>query len=885
MKQLLLTVLFFLGIGSAYAQLPGTPSGGQGQKSRAIPGTATDNDQKTGNTKITGFVVDSALTKAVEFASIALYNQATNKPVDGVVADDKGKFTLTRVAEGTYKLLITFIGFNTKTIPNVKVSKAETVDMGVIKLSASVQTLQEVTVTGQREMVEEKVDRLVYNADRDLTAKGGDATDILRKVPMLSVDLDGNVQLRGNSNVQVLINGKPSTIVASSIADALKQIPSDMIKTVEVITSPSAKYDAEGSGGIINIITKKNNLQGFTLNVDAAGGNRGASLGLNGNYRRGKIGFSLNGHGRASYNVKGKSITDQTSIVDEVSYLTRQASNSMNKNLFGTYSLGMDYDISKTSSLIAKIRFGTRNGITTQGLNTNIFKAGTQTSTSWRDIDSKDLSGTFDGSVDYTKTFKPQQELSISGQYSRNNRTNNYVADILASEGGEITSRQKNDNTSYNQEITFQTDYQTPMGGKNQLLEVGAKGIFRQVESDYKYYVSTGTQDYVTDTTRTANLFNYNQNIMASYVSYQLATDNKWNFKIGGRYEYTLINADFKSSYTIDIPDYGNFVPSINVSKLINGKTIKWAYSRRLQRPGIQSLNPNLNLSNPQNISLGNPFLKPELTDNFEMSWSNSFKGVYLNLTGFYRYTGNSINSVRSNSASIKEAFAGTAYSAILNTALANVADDAVVTTSSNIGKEQTVGVNIFGNINITPKISIGGGSDIMYLMLSNGGSSVLAASNSGFTISGRFNVNITLKNNWAMQGFGFIRGRQVQLQGYDGGFGFYNFGIRKEFADKKASVGFGMENFLNFGGYKVHSEYVTSTITQYSTNIRYNTGFRISFSYKIGKMSFNQSQKRRKGGIENDDIKSDGSGDVNSQPQQQNNTSGGRPGGGVKNR
>jgi hypothetical protein len=214
-----------------------------------------------GNSKITGYIIDSAATNAVEYANIALINKDTKKTVDGTMADEKGKFSLAKIATGNYKLLISFIGFESKVVDNITIEKGKDIDLGVIKMNTLTKMLDGVTVSAEKSLIEEKVDRLVYNAEKDMLAKGGDASDVLKKVPMLSVDLDGNVSLRGTTNIKVLINNKPSTIVASSIADALKMIPADLIKTVEVITSPSAKYDAEGSAGIINIITKKSSIE------------------------------------------------------------------------------------------------------------------------------------------------------------------------------------------------------------------------------------------------------------------------------------------------------------------------------------------------------------------------------------------------------------------------------------------------------------------------------------------------------------------------------------------------------------------------------------------------------------------------------------------------
>jgi outer membrane receptor protein involved in Fe transport len=845
MKNILTSALFALSLTAAHAQFgPGGPGGmggdGNGRNrntnTQQQPTLNLESTAPKGNSKITGFVIDSSATQAVEFANIALYNKATGKPVDGTMADEKGKFTLKSIAAGDYKLLISFIGFKDKTIDNIKLAKGQDLDLGVIKMNPDVRTLEEVVVTGEKSLIEEKVDRMVYNAEKDLTARGGDAADVLKKVPMLSVDLDGNVSLRGSSNIRVLINNKPSTIVASSIADALKMIPADLIKSVEVITSPSAKYDAEGSAGIINIITKKSTLQGLTLSADAGVGVRGSNLSLNGNYRQGKLGITLGGFGRAFYN-KSNSTLEQSTIQNGVSVLTKQNTDAYDNGLFGRYNLGFDYDLGKNQSLTAGVSFGTRNMIRTQDMTSNLFNSNALASTTYRDVTTRDLSNNVDANLDYIRTFKtPGKEWSISTQYSRSNLTNNFNADLL-SESSSLLSRQKNLNFNTNQEATIQTDYQTPIKA-NQMIEIGAKTIMRQVNSDYSYQVAGATGSFAADARNPEGFLNYNQNIVSGYLSYTYSTANKYTFKVGSRYEYTTIDAKDQIG-AINIPSYGTLVPSINISKSIKGgTTVKAAYNRRIQRPGLQQLNPNFNAANPFNISIGNPNLKPELTDNFELSLSTSIKKTYLNASVFSRSTNNSIMRLSTPS----DTLAG-----------------AIITTFENIGKQQVVGANVFANVYLTPKWTLNGGVDVYYNYLEGkvqglDGTSI-NTSNSGIVIGGRIMSSLSLNKGWAMQAHGGMRGNQVTLQGVQGSFYMYSVGVKKDFANKKGSIGLATENFL--GGMKMKSTSVTPLLNQTMVNNIYNQNVKLTLSYKIGKMSFVAPKKTK--GVKNDDVKEGG--------------------------
>ncbi len=802
--------------------------------------------QDRGSGKISGTITDASNKEAVEFATVALVT-ADGKTIDGTVCDLKGKFNLTKVPAGQYQLVISFVGYETKTVDVEVTDRKNSIDLGNIAITSETKMLGEVVIEGQRSLVEERVDRTIYNAENDNTTRGGDATDVLKRVPMLSVDFDGNVSLRGSTNILVLINNKPSTIMASNIADALKQIPAEEIKSVEVITSPSAKYDAEGTGGIINIITKKNTLQGVTLNVNSSAGLRGSNLGLNGNYRQGKLGISLGGWGRANYNVRGTFINEQLTkfpdkddpeIIREI--LNIQRADTRNNNLFGNYNLGFDYEINKFNSLMGSFRVGARNGNNYQDrLFTETFKEGDLPNSSLRDVISKNTSENFDFNLNYTRTFeKPQKEFSILGLYSRNNRNNDFENLIREVDGSPSLSGIKNLNDSYNQEVTIQADYQSPIG-KTQLVEFGGKNIWRQVFSNFSSFrdlEGDGVYELVPGSELTNNL-NYDQNVASSYLAYTLSTKSGYGLKAGARYEYTTINAYTQTESNIEIPSYGVLVPSVNLSKKLGNNTLKFAYNRRIQRPSIQFLNPNIQAANPLNISVGNPELDPELTNNFEVGYSTAIKGTSINFSGFMRNTDNSIQRIR------------------------EVKGDTIWTTFKNIGKEDAYGMNLFANVMIG-KLTLNGGGDIYYSVLSNNDPNPeYNASNEGWVFGGRFFGNYQLKNDWSLQFFSFVRGRQVQLQGTQGGMGMYSLAINKAFKNKRGSIGFGAENFV-VKSLKIRNDLVSPTINQRSVNEMFNTNFKINFSYRLGKMSFDQQQRPRRMGrrsINNDDLKGDG--------------------------
>lgn len=792
---------------------------------------------------ISGIITEGGSGEGVPYASAALIRKEDGQSIAGAVADLDGKFIISGVRAGAYTVQVSLLGYETFNSGEILVGPDNPeVNLGVLALQEDAVKLDEVVVQGQRNLIEERVDRTIFNAENDKTTVGGDATDVLRRVPMLSVDLDGNVSMRGSGNILVLINGRQSAIVATNIAEALKQIPAEEIKTVEVITSPSAKYDAEGTGGVINIITKKNNLQGASLNVNSSAGLRGSNLGVNASLKRGKMSWTLGGFGRAGYNILG-SFENTQQLRDaegnETATIQQQA-DTRNSRLFGRYNLGWDYDIDKYNFMTASISFGVRDFRSFQdGLRSDTFLEDMLQNSIVQDVRTDNLSNNIDLNYNYTKTFeKPQKEFSISGLYSRNNRTNDFVQALYNGTLTDIVSRVKNENSGINEEFTVQLDYVSPLGKKSgQILEYGAKNILRRVTSDFQRFRSVGEGPFEPiEGINFNNELRYDQNVTAAYASYTTAFLTNYTLKAGLRYEYTTISADFRNSeLEADIPSYGTFVPSVNIGRrLKNGNMIKAAYNRRIQRPSLNFLNPNIDDANPLQISQGNPLLDPELTDNFELGYSTFIKGSSLNFSSFYRSTTGSIQAVRTT-----------------------LADDIIFTTFENIGNEQAVGLSIFSNIQLSGKFSLNGSVEGYYAMLDNGLEDPLfAASNTGWVFSGRLFGNYTLPKDWQIQLFTFARGRQVQLQGTAGGFGVYGLNLNKQFNERRGSIGFGAENFFT-SEFIIRNELRTPTIMQNSTVGLRNMNFKVNFSYRIGKLSTEGPSRRKRRGVTNDDLKS----------------------------
>ncbi|QDK79566.1 TonB-dependent receptor [Spirosoma sp. KCTC 42546] len=785
--------------------------------------------------KLSGSLTDSTTTKPVPFATVALMNGA--KLITGTTTDGAGMFILPNLPVGSYRLTVSFVGYSTKNLPVVLTADQPERQLGSILLASEGKTLGEVTVAGQKAIVEDKGDRLVYNAEKDISNAGGTAADVLRKVPTLSVDMDGNVQMRGNGNIKVLINGKPSAMMARNLADALRQMPANVIKSIEVITSPGAKYDAEGSAGIINIITKKA-LQGFNGTASVTAGNLNRGIGTSLNLKKKKFGLSLSANGyqfrnqRENQSVRTTLLPSSDGPSVPLNILT-QTSSADNTGTGGYGEMSVDYDPDSTNHInFAANAWGGYYPNNSTVVNRLTNPAGAELQAFRNNVNFRNPYGNGQFDLGYTKSFqKPGQEFSILTQFSR--MPDNYVYDTdRFSTADLLIYRQHSSNYSNNTEYTFQTDYTHPftINGRrdttNIKLEIGAKGILRDIGSEYRVTQSLDGQSPLVADSSQSNDFNYTQRIYSGYTALRIDTKRKWSLNAGARFEHTDIRGDFLTTQTKLASEYTNLIPSITLSKSIKTHTLKISYTQRIQRPMVWYLNPWLNQSDPKNIQTGNPYLNPELSHASELSYNVSTKkGLSVNTALYYRLTNNAIDYL-------------------------STVDAAGISISKpqNIAQRKAVGLNLNLSSQPVKNWNLNGGGDIRYVMLN---SPALNQSNSGLVWSVNLNTSYKLPQNYTLQANGNFSSGWLSLQGINTGFYWHSISAKREFMDKKASLTLGLNNPFNRGVSQTNRQ-SAPTFESEAHSYFIRRSVRLTFEWRFGQMNTGGGKKGKK--ISNDD-------------------------------
>jgi ferric enterobactin receptor len=777
--------------------------------------------------KITGKVIDSETKVPVEMAIVSIYRVGEAKAFNGLTTDQNGSFSIDNIAAGSYKITIDFISYKEIVLNAVTISAGATfVNLGNVLLVPSTNQLDEVKIVSKTATVQNKIDKMVYNTANDLTSQGGVATDVLKNVPMVSVDIDGNIELQGNPNIRFLINGKPSSIFGASVSDALQSIPASQIKSIEVITSPGARYDASGTGGIINIVLKESKVEGINSSINLSAGTRLENGSFNLNARKGNFGMGFYFSGNKQLNTKTKSSSDRISYNTARDSISRLYQNGVSPFTRSGYQTGinLNWSITPKDELTGTLGYNhfenNASGMTMQNQVSSLSDG-----TIWSDIvNERNSKSNFknnatDWSIGYKKTFeKEDQELNLLVTSSNGRSHNDAGQQTIYQDNIYPVSGLKSSNPGQDHQTEMSLDFVYPVA-KGFTLETGSKISLENIDSNVITDTLALDGSYVNNAGQTY-AFKYKRNIYAAYLSSSFALFNGFlNGKAGLRYERTNTTADFVG---VSIPDYDTFAPSFTIQhKFSEDQSIKFAYSFRIQRPDYEDLNPFFNISDPHNISTGNPFLKAEVGNRFELGYSKTFtNSANVYFSGYYRRNTQDIQS----------------YSTFHSTFNVNGTDytDVTLTQRYNIGSQTDIGASIFGSLALYEKLNIRSTVEFGERTSANPG----FASVSGFNYRANLNLSYQFGSNMMGEIFGNYRSSQKNLQGERPSSFFYNIAFRKQFFHKNASVGIMMANPFN----KYMNQRATSfgeSFYQVNNKEVPVQSFGISMSYKFGKLEF----------------------------------------------
>jgi hypothetical protein len=583
---------------------------------------------------ISGTVTDSETNTPLEYATISVFKLNSEDAINGVITDSNGEFSI-ELNEGVYDFKVEFISFKIKYYKNISVNNS--ISLGIIELSVDENMLDEIEVIGEKTEIEIKLDKTVYNIGKDLTLKGSSVSDVLDNLPSVEVDIEGNVSLRGNQSVRILINGKPSGLVGISSNEALKQFPSESVEKVEVITSPSARYNAEGTAGIINIILRRSKLTGFNGSLTLNSGfpeRYGVSANLN--YRTKKINFFNN----IGYNKR----VSEGSFVNQTEYYTDQAINNFlnengvrdserNSNYLNT---GIEYFISDKTSVVGSYVLRKSDGFTNNTNNVNQNFNGISKFSERLEKESE-IDDTNEFSINLTHNFKKEGHV-LTMDYQKEKSSENENGFISNTQLKPLFTKYLSEkvNTDEIQESElFKIDYVLPIKKDGQ-FELGFRRSNQYQDIDYLAENEDLNGNFINDL-NLSNTLLYNEKVNAFYTQYG-NKNNKFSFLLGLRYEESKTTVKQLANNTNNVKNYNDFFPTLNLSYQIKeDETITFGYNQRIRRARSYFINPFPSKSSATNIFQGNPNIDPTYSNGIDLGYLKRYEKLTLNGSIYYR--------------------------------------------------------------------------------------------------------------------------------------------------------------------------------------------------------------------------------------------------------
>lgn len=821
MKHLLITTLVLLFGTIIKAQPPGggRGMGGGGNMPRPAIG-------------ILKVKIQDREGKAVPFASVALLKMRDSSLATGGISDGEGVVNLEKIPVGAYKIRISSVGFITQKLgPYRFTPEVPLNDLGVITLLPSGGgTTKAVEVTAERPFMTMEADKKVYNVDKMLVSRGGSATDILQNIPSVNVDVDGNISLRGTSNLIVLIDGKPSGMTGSSRQAVLDQIPASTIESVEVITNPGAKYDPDGMGGIINLVLKKNRLEGTNITTTVSAGTRDKyNASVVASRRNKKLNSTASYSFRYNPRYLRGDVTRRNFFAD-----TAFSTNQINRGQWGMSNhvirLSSDYQISTKQSIGASLmgsvneRFRPET-ITYEFLDEE-FRPGR---TNYRSSKNSNRSQNIDANINYRLQFeKPKQELTASanlswspnwedGDFTQNNQGSAAGLPILN------INRQQNHSVGYNRIFTVQSDYIHPFSEKVK-MEMGVKSIKRKVDTDFYAENLNPTDNSWYRDTLLNNHFVFEEWIASAYATIG-GRVNRFGWSAGLRAERSetkatqLVNG---FSFRRVLP---NLFPNVQVSyQVTEQQNLQLTFSRRIDRPDLRSINPITDYSDPLNLRVGNPKLFPEYIHNSELSHSWEFGGITWINSFYYRQITNI-----------------TQWTRIVRPDAVSIVSWNNVATGSNSGWESIFRAEISEWWNITPSFNI------WRQRIKGNAENVGNVDRGQTTWSGKLMSNLRIKKKWDVQFSGSYMAPTISAQGTMRPIYGIDLGLARDFWNKAANLSLNVTDIfdtrqmeMSLSGANFQNHAIRKRETRVAT---------LTFTYRVGGFFDNQNRRRQGGG------------------------------------
>ena len=799
--------------------------------------------QKHNEYSVKGILVDSLSNEGEPYATIRITMKSQpEKPVKMNVTDEKGKFKETLSMPGEYSITFSSIGKNTVTKTFSLSDSKKTIDLGNIFTSEATEVLKGVEVVAQKPLVKAEIDKIAYSIEDDPDSKTNTTLEMLKKVPLVTVDGEDNIKVNGSSSFKVHVNGKPNTLMSNNPKEVLRSMPASSIKSIEVITEPGAKYDAEGIGGILNIITTDTKMQGYNVTLGANASNYGVS---GYGYATAQVGkFTVSGN--YSYNQqnspKGYFNSGREDFTSETNKYLFSEGSSKDKGSFQFGNIEGSYEIDTLNLITFSANMFGGNFKVNSNSNNRMLNSMEELTYKYNTKNnSKNNFGNIGVNLDYQHSFKKKGEyLTLSYKFNNSpngNESSTEYPDIVNVPFD--LNNQYFDNDAHTSEHTGQIDYVNPINDKH-YVDAGAKFIGRQNVSDSKYFILMNDGTMQQDNNMSSK-FDQGQNILAAYADYQIKL-KKFGFKTGVRYEHTFMDVEYVLQPERNFKTgFDDIVPSANLSYMINNTaSIKANYNMRINRPGIWFLNPFRDTSNPTSISYGNPDLETEKAHIIGTTFSSFSAKFNINATINYTFTNNGIER----------------YSFMNNGVMEN--------TYCNAGKKQITRLSLWLNWNPGNKTRISINASGSY---SDFKSDVLETKNSGFDGNLFGNIQQTLPWDMQLSAYGGGGAPYITLQGKGSSFYYYGLNLSKSFLkEKRLRVSlYGSNLFNKYNTYS--SETITDTFRSWNNNKSYNMNYGISISWRFGELKTQVKKTARS--ISNDDVKAGGSSGSNGGGQQ----------------